>query len=135
MPIMDNHNKKFACWIIFLPGVKTVRLLGIVKNYPSSESVRPIKRSSKESSVASKQPGKSRDLEQENSDRLKLLQMEVAALNGLLKGELEDSKKFLAKNEIRKLKSRWVHSNYYQALSLEQINNNAILYNRIETEK
>lgn len=63
--VMENHNKTFAHCIVFLPGVKTVRLESI-------KAVQPPKNS-----------------EHKNPDRLFLLQTKVFALNGLLEEALE----------------------------------------------
>lgn len=139
--IMENHNQNFARWVIFLPGVKTVRLIGTIKNYPASKTIRPVKQSSTKSLIPSdqslvirEQSEQVKNLE-EDSNRLKLLQTEVLVLNGLLKEALKGRRLNMHKKEIINLKNGWVLLNHSQELSPEQTNNNTLLYKRINTEK
>ncbi|KAG2197212.1 hypothetical protein INT47_003587 [Mucor saturninus] len=109
--IKENHNRNFAHWVTFLPGVKTVRLIGTRKNYPASGTIRPSKQSNTESlkrsdqySIMYEQSVQVKSLE--NSSRLKLLQAKVLALDGLLKEALEDRRLNMYQKDITNSKKR-----------------------------
>ncbi|KAI9249361.1 hypothetical protein EDC94DRAFT_327795 [Helicostylum pulchrum] len=103
-----SYGQDFQHYMIFLPGLQTVRLMGeIEKSSPCQTSIELQEPQEQVPSVVEKQ-SKRKVESQGKEERMKLLRKEQDDTMKELKLALEERKKFTVRQEIKQLKGQWV---------------------------
>ncbi|GAA5796257.1 hypothetical protein HPULCUR_001627 [Helicostylum pulchrum] len=103
-----SYRQVFQHYMIFLPGLQTVRLMGEIKKSPPCQtSIELQEQQEQVPSVVEKQP-KRKIESQGKEERMKLLRREQDDTMKELKLALEERKKFTVRQEMKQLKGQWV---------------------------
>ncbi|ORE06894.1 hypothetical protein BCV72DRAFT_327777, partial [Rhizopus microsporus var. microsporus] len=122
-----SYGLKFAHNIHALPGLKTVRINGYLRNQTPSRLATPLSdtRSIKRNYEA---------FERKMPDRRMIQQAEVDALQRQLKKINSERREFMLRNNIRDLKKQWIRSTDRRLIAADIEQNNR-LYQKIQQTK